>query len=78
MLQVSLEMQHERCVEVCIAQAAPVKSVKLIDLYDQLFDETNPDLADIVAHFDGQPRAFLAYQALTSGRRCARCRRSGT
>lgn len=32
-----------------------------------LFDETNPDLADIVAHFDGQPRAFLAYQALTSG-----------
>jgi len=32
-----------------------------------LFDRSNPDLADIVAHFDGQPRAFLAYQAITSG-----------
>ena len=32
-----------------------------------LFDANNPELADIVAHFEGQPRAFMAYQALTSG-----------
>ena len=32
-----------------------------------LFDVNNPDLADVVAHFEGQPRAFMAYQALTSG-----------
>lgn len=32
-----------------------------------LFDTTNPDLADVVEYFDGQAKAFLAYQALTSG-----------
>lgn len=33
----------------------------------ELFDASNPELAELVSFFDGQPRAFLAYQALTSG-----------
>ena len=52
-LQLSLELQHERCVEVCVSHAAPVKQIDLLVLYDQLFDESNPP---IIYVFKGWPR----------------------
>ena len=38
-LQLALELQHERCVKVCIKNAAPVNQISLLGLYDLLFDE---------------------------------------
>lgn len=43
-LQLSLMLQHERCVGVCIEAAAPVHRVDLLAIYDTLFDEASPPL----------------------------------
>ena len=43
-LQLSLMLQHERCVGECIEAAAPVHRVDLLAIYDKLFDEMSPPL----------------------------------
>jgi hypothetical protein len=51
-LQLSLELQHERCVAACIGFAAPVKQVDLLAIYDELYDEKAPPLIYL---FKGEP-----------------------
>jgi hypothetical protein len=46
-LQLSLELHHERCVSVCVRNAAPVGRLDLLRLYDQLFDDLNPPLIQL-------------------------------
>lgn len=52
-LQLSLELQHERCVAACIAFAAPVKQIDLLSIYDQLYDEKDPPMIYL---FKGEPK----------------------
>ena len=61
-LQLALELQHARCVEVCIENAAPVGRIDLLRIYDALFDDANPPLVQL---FKGRPTPtsrMLAWQ----------------
>ena len=65
-LQLSLELQRESCVDICIKNAAPVKAIHLLGLYDLLFDELNPPLIFL---FKGQPKPTVRLQAWQGGKR---------
>lgn len=43
-LQLALELQHGPCVTVCFENAANVKGLNLLKIYDALFDEMDPPL----------------------------------
>ena len=63
-LQHSLELQHAGCVKVAMQNAASVKPVKLLSLYEQLFDTEYPPRFYL---FEGKVKPTLALEEEKNG-----------
>ena len=48
-LQLALELEATRCVSVCIENAAPIKDIDLLVLYDKLYDSAKPSRFNMFA-----------------------------